>query len=318
MPRSGTTWLGKIFDSHPETLYRHEPDSFGRLNFMPMVPDPAQASRWRDGIEAFIAALPRMRDTKVAATLPTFPKAYLSPSAQRWNAMATRIAKLQARARGEATARLITPANGHARVVWKSIESVGRLPVLLTLLAYARAALIIRHPCGFLASVVRGKHQRRFTDTDSIGEDLTLLDILCETPVAAEYELDSQRLRAMTPVQRLTWQWVLCNESALRACPHPRLMPITYEGLCAAPLETTTALFRHSGLALAEETRAFVEASTTIHHDRYYSVFKHPAQAATAWHHELPEETQRAVARVAANTRAGAMFDDLRARETAC
>jgi hypothetical protein len=28
LPRSGTTWLGKIFDSHPETLYRHEPDSW--------------------------------------------------------------------------------------------------------------------------------------------------------------------------------------------------------------------------------------------------------------------------------------------------
>ena len=26
-PRSGTTWLGKLFDSHPNTLYLHEPDS---------------------------------------------------------------------------------------------------------------------------------------------------------------------------------------------------------------------------------------------------------------------------------------------------
>ena len=26
LPRSGTTWVGKIFDSHPSTLYLHEPD----------------------------------------------------------------------------------------------------------------------------------------------------------------------------------------------------------------------------------------------------------------------------------------------------
>ena len=26
-PRSGTTWLGKLFDSHPDVFYLHEPDS---------------------------------------------------------------------------------------------------------------------------------------------------------------------------------------------------------------------------------------------------------------------------------------------------
>jgi len=25
-PRSGTTWLAKLLDSHPDVLYRHEPD----------------------------------------------------------------------------------------------------------------------------------------------------------------------------------------------------------------------------------------------------------------------------------------------------
>ena len=27
MPRSGTTWVAKILDSHPHADYRHEPDS---------------------------------------------------------------------------------------------------------------------------------------------------------------------------------------------------------------------------------------------------------------------------------------------------
>ena len=37
MPRSGTTWLGKIFDSHPLVLYRHEPDTWQRLTDVPIV-----------------------------------------------------------------------------------------------------------------------------------------------------------------------------------------------------------------------------------------------------------------------------------------
>src|SRR6185312_4530492 len=38
LPRSGTTWIGKLFDSHPDTLYRHEPDSVRRLS-MPLFPE---------------------------------------------------------------------------------------------------------------------------------------------------------------------------------------------------------------------------------------------------------------------------------------
>jgi hypothetical protein len=26
LPRSGTSWLGKVFDSHPDVAYLHEPD----------------------------------------------------------------------------------------------------------------------------------------------------------------------------------------------------------------------------------------------------------------------------------------------------
>jgi len=40
MPRSGTTWVGKTFDSHPIVAYRHEPDAQFRLNpSIPLFPD---------------------------------------------------------------------------------------------------------------------------------------------------------------------------------------------------------------------------------------------------------------------------------------
>ena len=37
LPRSGTTWIGKIFDSHPRTLYLHEPDSAVPMNGIPLI-----------------------------------------------------------------------------------------------------------------------------------------------------------------------------------------------------------------------------------------------------------------------------------------
>jgi hypothetical protein len=34
MPRSGTTWLAKIIDSHPDIIYRHEPDSREKIDIL--------------------------------------------------------------------------------------------------------------------------------------------------------------------------------------------------------------------------------------------------------------------------------------------
>src|SRR5690606_26486931 len=79
MPRSGTTWIGKIFDSHPDTLYRHEPDSWGRLNAIPLMAPVERAAEYAPTVREFCAALPGMGLTKVAASTPLFPKRYYSP-----------------------------------------------------------------------------------------------------------------------------------------------------------------------------------------------------------------------------------------------
>ena len=53
MPRSGTTWLGKLFDSHPSTLYRHEPDSWRMLEDVPLFPSSTDAHCLGSAIQNF-------------------------------------------------------------------------------------------------------------------------------------------------------------------------------------------------------------------------------------------------------------------------
>lgn len=72
--RCGTTWTGKIFDNSTHTLYRHEPDSWGSLIAIPLFPDLAETFRFYAVATNYITHLPEIRKTKVAGSLPLFPK----------------------------------------------------------------------------------------------------------------------------------------------------------------------------------------------------------------------------------------------------
>ncbi len=77
MPRSGTTWLGKIFDSHPDTLYRHEPDSRGTLNTLPMLPIESDVEIHRSFLLRLCGEIPHASAMKKSsAPLPIFTKHY--------------------------------------------------------------------------------------------------------------------------------------------------------------------------------------------------------------------------------------------------
>ena len=70
MPRSGTTWIGKILDSHPRTLYRHEPDTWRRLETIPIFAAERASSEDRAIISEFMATLPTMQADRVCGKRP--------------------------------------------------------------------------------------------------------------------------------------------------------------------------------------------------------------------------------------------------------
>ncbi len=296
MPRSGTTWIGKLFDSHPDTLYRHEPDSMQPLS-MPLFPEKENASQYHLELARFVASLPYHRSTKVVGKQPLFPKSYQSGPALHAYRVSVAVAKAASRAWRNAPC-LYRPTAAdceRVRLVWKSIESPGRLAACIEALPEARAIHLMRHPCGHVASVLRGEAARRFGDLVPSGEELWLLKMLLATSVGKTHNLTMDELKGLTPEERLTWRWVLTQEQILADVEHnPRVFTVRYEDVCAEPVAMTRRMFEFADLDWRPQTEEFIHASTEATDADYYSVFKQPQASAERWRSELtPQVIER-------------------------
>ncbi len=80
MPRSGTTWLGKIFDSHPRTLYRHEPDSVLRNHALPMFIPPERFEQHGTEMVRWVERLLSVKTAKTSGKTPLFHNSPLKKS----------------------------------------------------------------------------------------------------------------------------------------------------------------------------------------------------------------------------------------------
>jgi len=311
MPRSGTTWIGKIFDSHPDTLYRHEPDSWGLLNAVPLMAPVAQAEDYVTTIRAFSQQLPAMQLTKVAGSTPIFPKHYYSWARFNLYRLSVVAAKGAAKFAGERPVRNFIRAQdlSNIRVVWKSIESLGRLGVIARSLTPCYGFHIARHPCGYVASVLRGESQGRFTSGVSSSDDYGVLEKTLDTATAKQHSLTLEKLKAMHPVERLAWRWVLYNAKAMEDIEGlGHCMTFRYEDLCHDPLGVAQRLFQFCGLPWQSQTERFVSMSTAKDVGRYYSVVKDPVKAANKWRNQLSAEDIERVFQVVAGTRPGTLY----------
>jgi hypothetical protein len=311
MPRSGTTWLAKIFDSHPDTLYRHEPDSRRGLSRVPLVAPVETAAIYEPAVQTFVAELPGLTSTRVAASLPIFPKHYYSAPASWLYQWGFPLAKASTRFVGDFSLPNLVPSRSAEQlsVVWKSIESVGRLGVIVRAAKNCRAILILRHPCGYVASVIRGEAQREFSGTTPSGEDYGVLQMLLETRQARRRGLDLQSLKGMSQEERLTWRWLLFNEKALEetagldGCTFVR-----YEDVCADPQGMARKMLGFTGLEWNRQTEAFVRQSVGRERSGYYSVFKEPLQAANKWRDQLTEDMIRRIFGVLQTSELGRLY----------
>lgn len=307
LPRSGTTWLGKILDSHPDTLYRHEPGAARTLD-VPLVMDPVPTAEQARIIAAFVEGIPRLLTSHTCGPLPLFRKSYFSPLAQQFFRLSMVAGKAWSRAFGRV--RLFAPLDwsrmGFSHLIWKSVDCSARLGAIARALGNRRVAHLVRHPCGNVASLARGAALGKMKKH---GERDTELQRLASMAEAQARGLSLEYLKSRSLAERLAWLWVLSNERAMTGIEGLEgCCTIRYEDFCDAPLARARQLLEFAGLSWTSQTEDFIRASVAEDAKAYYSVFKNPKRSAEKWREELRKEDIDAIFAVVKGTPPGALY----------
>ena len=300
LPRSGTTWLAKILDSHPDTFYLHEPDIVLPPDGVPMLCEDADLDSLLPAAERYVARLTEVRTSKTLGALPLFRSRHEGPGSfalRRSVILAVKAAEA-ARPLRPYLRRLALPTfgadRGAARLVLKSVNAMGRVNLFRRARAGSRMVVLLRHPCGQIASVLRGERRHAFESDTAAADDTGILRQLVESGVGRRYGLELDALRRLTPEERLAWEWLVFTEKAISDADGG--IVLRYEDLCRDPIGESRALLAGLDLEWDRATERFIRA--TIAKDRadsYYSIFRNPQAAAERWRKDLPPDQVRRI-----------------------
>ena len=313
-PRSGTSWLAKIFDSHPDVLYRHEPDSVAWTDAIPLFCRADEIDRYLAAARDHLDRLRRTRKIKATGSLPVFEKSYHNPFERHvrklwiYGLKGVQSAIPGARWLSDAwVPDLVDPARRPSiTLVIKSIIALGRVNLLHRAAPEAKLIIIVRHPCGHLASVLRGISDSKFEHPVSA----KLSARLAETGQARRRGLTVESFERMELVEQLAWRWVILNEKAMEEVGGlAGAKMLRYEDLCDDPEGVARQLFDFAELDWNDQTARFIGAS--VHDDDtggYYRLFRNPKESAGKWRQQLDDALVRRIMGVVSETEPGRLF----------
>lgn len=307
-PRSGTTWLAKIFDSHPRVVYHHEPDVVIGDGGLPRVCTDLEVERFSAAARRFVEQLLDNRTLRSLGKPPVFRKqldTIWSHGLRAGSVLTLRAAQsLLPRRLGRRMElpRFAAPPHSLSHHVIKSVRGLGRLGLILHAVPEARIVLILRNPMGQIASRLDGIARGKFESDAMAGGQFDLRWL--RTSQARRHGLTEERLGRMVPAERLAWEWSIANEKAIDdTAGNPRVRVVRLEELIERPEAWSRSLFDFAGLPWLPETATFVARSTTYTGpDRFYRVYKQSHMVPHKWRYLLSELEQQQIMTIVAQS----------------
>jgi len=291
-PRSGTTWLGKLFDSHPDVFYLHEPDSVLVDRDIPFQVNAAELETYLVPATEYLSRLMDIRDIKATGSLPIFRKNYRNPFMHMVRCGYVYSAKALQRGIGAEKLRNIDVPDcfaeakkANCQLVIKSVNSLNRVSLFSAVRPEARMLHLIRHPCGYVASLLRGIRM-------NLLQGKSFMPAISRMPEAKQRGFTLDYFKNLTIEEWFACMWMIQNEKTMnemhgKAC----YKLVVYEELCQDPVQLTRELFEFSALRWSSQTEAFIRRCQNADDGKksYFQITRNPANAVSRWKSELDE-----------------------------
>ncbi|VAW03899.1 hypothetical protein MNBD_ALPHA01-315 [hydrothermal vent metagenome] len=313
MPRSGTTWVAKIFDSNPDVLYHHEPDSVETTQDVPYFPKPENFEKLVPETRHYFSRLLKVRHLKSAGSSPVFQKKYLSRITNKilpglivfLKTVSLIFSKLKIPVNIEVPTFVRRGLKNNKLVdVMKSVSSSCRSGLVTRAFPEAKIIYIIRHPCGFVSSQLRGREQNYLNNVIYYSQ-LSSMDIAKERGWTVDV------IKNMSIEEQLACTWVCLNEKALSDIEgQENCFVLLYEYLCNNPVEMSRRLLDFCNLDYTDQTDVFIKSSLNYSggEEKYFQTVRDPKIAAEKWKQELTPEQIEKIKGIVSKTRSGDKF----------
>ncbi len=302
--RSGTTWVAKLFDSHRDVFYLHEPDSIRRNHDLPFMPDRADIPGLKTAAADYLATLKTVRTPKATAHQPQFPKSYRSGLRAEFRRQLTLAAKGATHVPGVSENLVTLPdlfdrGKAPSLLVIKSVNSLCRTSLFAAADPATRFLHVIRHPAAVIASRLRAR---------DVGIDMTeaYLPSLFALPEAKLYPFTHDDMITRPPAAQLAFSWMIQNDkAAIDADGEERIRTVIYEKLCADIVGGLTPLFAFAGLDWTDEVTAFVERLKNVRTSdvSYFDILRPPTASLHKWRTELSSDEIAAITEITQHAR---------------
>ena len=312
-PRSGSTWLAKIFDSSADVLYRHEPDAVYRTANIPHHPESGDIDGLALPAAQYLSDISRIRHIKASGSLPSFPKSYRAPICEGIRNILIMACKVLGKATRPLGRELgfqipdLIRVGDHSGVivVVKSVDSLARAKLFSMADPSLKIVHIIRHPCAIVASQLRGKKLRIMS-----GE--TFLKTQAKMPKAKERGFSLSFLQNLSTEEQFASSWMLQNEKVMEdMSDNPNYRLVVYENLCANPLSVVEDLFTYAGIPMDRQSRDFINLSQSGdgENEKYFQIVRNSAKASQKWKEELSPDQISRVWNLVRDSRPGSLFE---------